>query len=79
MNRISYYFLAGLLCILASGVLYGQNVRYKAAEGYMPDVVTIKREMPDKGRLCVEPPSGGLLSCKPIGEVRWWFAQAEKK
>lgn len=55
------------------------QVQYKAAESYMPDVVTIGRTLPDRARICVEPAGGGLLVCKPALEVRRWFFNPDKK
>ena len=65
--------------LLASVWLHGQTVQYRAAESYMPETITIKRELPDRTRLCVEPPGGGLLACKPLGAVREWVFASKAK
>jgi hypothetical protein len=75
-------FFVALACVVATVAVYAvtqdKAVQYKAAQGYQPDVVTISKFVPDSGRLCLEPPEGGLLSCKKIGEVRQWFKDSKK-
>lgn len=82
MNAILVMLILGLPVIIITvdqAITYAQTVQYRAAENYMPGVVTIKHTTPDKDRLCLEPPGGGLLVCRPIGEVRnWMFSKAGK-
>jgi hypothetical protein len=83
MKQIGYYVFVWVWCvvIVSLGVVIAQDkaVQYKAASSYMPDVVTISKFVPDSGRLCLEPPQGGLLTCKKIGDVRQWFNESSKK
>lgn len=79
MNRVIRNALTILFIAGAISYAYAQSVQYKAAEGYMPETIIVKRTFSDKARLCVEPAGGGLLTCKTVGEVRWWFLESTKK
>lgn len=57
---------------IGTGLAWAQAVQYKRAESYMPDVVRITREMPDRGRVCVEPLTGGIDTCRTIADLRKW-------
>ncbi|MBU1457054.1 MAG: hypothetical protein KKD01_20255 [Proteobacteria bacterium] len=76
MNRMAVAILLGLLVGLS--VAYAQAVQYKAASGYLPDVVTISKHVPDAGRICVEPTDGAIMNCRTIGELRKWARERAK-
>ena len=79
MKRIALFFFVLTLGTLAAITVYAQAVQYKAAESYMPPVVRVTREMPDKGRVCVEPAGGGIDACKSIFELRKWALSSAAK
>ena len=79
MKRILIYFLLGFLGAFASVATYAQAVQYKRAEGYLPDIITVKRSVPDTGRICIEPPDGGMVNCRLVGDLRKWAQQRAGK
>jgi murein endopeptidase len=73
-------FFALLFAVVIGGVfVYTQAVQYKAAEAYMPSVVRVTAQMPDTGRVCVEPEQGGLDSCRSIKDLRKWVREVRAK
>lgn len=44
----------------------------------LPDVVLVKKAMPDTGQVCAEPPSGGIVACKSVAEFRAWVREPKK-
>ena len=44
----------------------------------LPDVVLVKKAMPDNGQVCAEPPSGGIVACKTVAEFRAWVREPKK-
>ena len=77
MNRLAVAVILGLLAGLS--VAYAQAVQYKAASGYLPDILTVRRTVPDNGQICVEPADGGIVSCRTIGELRKWAQERAKR
>jgi hypothetical protein len=41
----------------------------------LPDVVLVKKAMPNDGQVCAEPPSGGIVACKSVAEFRAWVRE----
>lgn len=76
MKTLAGVFLA---CLLVGLTMAYAQVAYRAGEGFQPDVITVKRTVSDTARVCVEPPSGGLLACRPVGELRKWVLDTKLK
>ena len=69
-----------LFAVVIGGVFVAtqDKAMFKAAQGFMPDVVRISAAMPDKGRICVEVP-GGIDACRTIAELRLWTQERKGK
>jgi len=72
---MAVYFYAAF----AIGTAEAQNAKLYRAEASVPEVVSIRATMPDSARVCVEPPGGGLVSCRSIGELRKWITERQAK
>ena len=46
-----------------------------AADRYLPEVIILKKDMPDTTQLCAEPQTGGLVACRSVGEARKWLTE----
>jgi len=79
MRRLLWAFVMTFLVGFSVMGLYGQAVQYRSAESYMPETLTIKRELPDRTRVCVEPPDGGLMACRTLGDLRDWVFKSKAK
>lgn len=73
-------FFALLFATVVGGVFVAtqDKATFKAAQGFMPDLVRVSAAMPDKGRICVEI-TGGLDACRPIGELRLWIQERKAR
>jgi hypothetical protein len=69
-------FFALLFAVVIGGVFVAtqDKATFKAAQGFMPDVIRVAAQMPDKGRICVEVP-GGIDACRSISELRLWITE----
>lgn len=75
-------FIAVGLAVGAAGVLAAQSVQhvmYQPASGFVPETVTIARSLPDTARVCVEPATGGLVSCRTMKKLRVWIQARDVK
>lgn len=48
-----------------------KSVELQAPEGYMPEVVLVRRTLADDARVCVERADGGV-DCRMVRELRKW-------
>mgnify|MGYP001568255555 FL=1 len=72
-------FIAVGLAVGAAGVLAAQSVQQMPAQGYLPETITIRRSVADTARVCVEPATGGLVSCRTMKELRVWIQARDVK
>lgn len=76
--RYLWTFLVAAVIGLMAAYAQAQNAKYYQAEGPLPEVVNIKRTMPDSARVCIEPPYDGLAICRSVGEVRKWMLERQQ-
>jgi len=56
-----------------------KNAKFAEPSGFIPETITVKRTMDDQALLCLEPPYGGLVQCRTIGQLRKWMMEGAKK
>jgi len=73
-------FFALLFAVVIGGVFVAtqDKATFKAAQGFMPDVIRVSSAMPDKGRICIEIP-GGIDACRSIADLRLWIQERKGK
>ena len=73
-------FFALLFATVIGGVFVAtqDKATFKAAQGFMPDVIRVAAKMPDTGRVCIEIP-GGIDACRSIRELRAWARERPAK
>lgn len=80
VNRMNSAIAAVVLAVLiGTAFAAAQNVKSLPASGFLPETVTIRATMPDDGQVCAEPRSGGLVSCRSVGEFRKWARERPAK
>lgn len=45
------------------------------ADGYIPDVIVVKRSLKPTAMVCAEPLNQGTVSCRTVAEFRVWVSQ----
>jgi hypothetical protein len=79
LKRLAVLIVVSTL-ILLGGITWAQNAKFMAKSGFMPEVVTIAREMADDGQVCAEPKLDGvLLSCRTVKDFRAWVKERPLK
>lgn len=62
---------------VALAVVSLQDIALYKRDSFLPDVVVVKRTLPDSAQICAE--RDGLMDCRSIGDLRRWLQERKAK